>query len=139
MAVVLSPLSIFGLQQVFRPHSSVTDQREALSLIPANARVSATGRLALPLAGRQYLYEFPVLKNAQWTVVDSRDTYLPNIAHINRRVGIAVPINDLSWQPKLMRRRLHFLEQSPKWRLVFRRGTVYVFKRQRVATRSATG
>jgi uncharacterized membrane protein len=138
MAVVLSPLSIFGLQQVFRPHSSVSDQRQALSLIPANARVSATGRLALPLAGRQSLYVFPVLKNAQWTVVDSRDTYLPNIAHLHKRVGIAVPINDLSWQPKLMRRRLHFLERSPKWRLVYRRGTIYVFKRQRVNSGSAT-
>jgi uncharacterized membrane protein len=141
VAIIVGPIGIFGLggSTVFKPHSSVSAQRAALSLVPADARVSATNHLALPLAERRYLYVFPVLKDADWVLVDSRDYDLPYMSYIHRRVGIAVGISDLHSQPGLMRRELRHLRQSPHWQLVYRRNAIYVFKKKAIAKTTATG
>jgi hypothetical protein len=108
---------------------SVEAQRGALSLIPKNARVSATNHLALPLSMRRYIYVFPVLTNADWAVVDSRDDDLPDMSYLQHRVGIAVGVSDLIRQPELMSTELQKLKASPEWKLVYKRDDVYVFKR----------
>ena len=130
IALTLGPFGAFGLSKLL-PRHALTAQRQAVSLVPADARVSATNHLAIPLAARRYLYVFPVLRNATWVLVDSRDASLPNLDYLHRRAGIDVGINDLLRQPGLMRRELHRLEKSTEWELVYRRDRIYVFKRTR--------
>lgn len=125
--VVFGPLGI-ARGRLFPPQPALSAQRHAVGLIPAHASVSATNHLALPLAARRYLYVFPVRKNADWVVVDSRDADLPDMSYLRRRVGIKVGVNDLDWQPRLMRRELRALGRSPEWQLVYRRDGIYVFR-----------
>jgi uncharacterized membrane protein len=130
IAILLGPFSMFAVAGPwYESPSSVDAQRGALSLIPKNARVSATDHLALPLSTRRYIFVFPVLTNADWVVVDSRDDELPNMSYLQHRVGIEVGVNDLSRQPVLMLSELQKLKTSPNWKLVYRRDDVYVFKR----------
>jgi uncharacterized membrane protein len=129
VAIIFGPFGINSGQLFRRPHSSVVAQQGALKLVPRDARVSATNHLALPLAGRRYLYVFPVLKKADWAIVDSRDASLPDLSQVHHRTGISVGISDLYWQPKLMRRELRFLKRSPAWLLVYHQRNIYVFKR----------
>jgi predicted membrane protein DUF2079 len=131
VAVLMGPFGIAGARQLFTHRGSVSAQQQAVRLVPAGARVSATNHLALPLAARRHLYVFPVVKNADWVLVDSSDASLPDLSFIQHRVGIAVGVSDLYWQPKLMRRELRRLEQSPNWRLVYRQSNIYVFRRTR--------
>jgi hypothetical protein len=126
-------VSLFSLKdpKVFQHRASVSVQQQAVNLVPANARVSATNHLALPLAARRYLYVFPVLKNSDFVLVDAYDDQLPDLSYIHRRTGIGVGVSDLYWQPRLMRRELRHLLTSARWRLVFRRDGIYVFRRKR--------
>ena len=98
---------------------------------PVQRAVSATTHLAPPLAARRYLYVFPVIKHADWVVVDSRDYSLPDMSYIRRRKRIDVSVNDLYPQPKLMRRELRLLQQSPSWQLVYQHDHIYAFRRTR--------
>jgi uncharacterized membrane protein len=136
VAILFGPFSILGLRSLFPRHAPVGAQRQAVSLVPADARVSATSHLALPLAARRHLYVFPVLKDATWVLVDSRDDNLPDMSYIRRRVGINVGVSDLYPQPRLMRRELHLLRQSPEWRLVYESAEIYVFRRARAKVSS---
>jgi uncharacterized membrane protein len=133
VASVLGPISLFGLNHmyVFEHRASVSAEQQAVKLIPADAPVSATGHLALPLAARRYLYVFPVIKNAAWVLVDVRDDRLPDMEYIRQRAGIEVGVSDLYHQPGLMHRSLRRLLHSRRWRLLFRRDGIYVFKRAR--------
>lgn len=63
-------------------------------------------------------------------LVDSHDDSLPDMSFLRGRTGIAVDVNDLYRQPRVMQRELHSLEQSPRWRLVYRRGGIYAFERR---------
>jgi uncharacterized membrane protein len=129
VGVVLGPFSILEFPSgVFPEHASVEAQREAVGLIPTGARVSATNHLALPLEKRQHLYVFPVLRDADWIAVDSRDDVLPDMSYLQRRNGISTGVNDLFRQPRLMRREIRTLRENPNWKLVYRRDTVYVFR-----------
>jgi hypothetical protein len=127
---LIGPFGFAGSRVLFSPKASVSAQRHAVSLVPADARVSATDRLALPLAARRHIYVFPVVQRADWVVVDSHDTDLPDMSFVHRP-GISVGVSDLYHQPKLMRRELRRLEQSPNWRLVYRQSNIYVFRRTR--------
>jgi uncharacterized membrane protein len=129
IAILLGPVSVFAVAGSRYESPSVEAQRGALSLIPKNARVSATNHLALPLSMRRYIYVFPVLTNADWAVVDSRDDDLPDMSYLQHRVGIAVGVSDLIRQPELMSTELQKLKASPEWKLVYKRDDVYVFKR----------
>jgi uncharacterized membrane protein len=129
LAFTVGPYGTFGVDSLF-PRHALGAERHAVSLVPAKAAVSATNHLAVPLADRRQLYVFPVLKNASWVLVDSRDASLPDLSYIHRRVGIDVGVRDLYWQPRLMHHALQSLEQSSHWRLVYRRSHIYVFARQ---------
>jgi uncharacterized membrane protein len=139
-ALTLGPFGIFGVgTRLLPPQFAVGAQRQALQLIPARARVSATNHLALPLSSRRYVYVFPVVRNATWIVVDSRDFSLPNMAFIRHRSGIALDVNDLSRQPGLMRSALRKLRHNPKWHLVYAHEDIYVFRRRRTRRPSLPG
>jgi uncharacterized membrane protein len=138
VAVAAGPFGALSAPTLFRHSASISAQRRAVSLVPADARVSATNHLALPLAARRYLYVFPVLKDADWVLVDSHDDDLPSMSYIHRRLGIDVGVSDLYRQPNLMRRALRHLMRSPTWRLVYRRDDIYAFRRSRAGTAQAT-
>jgi hypothetical protein len=133
VAIVFGPYSLYVTRNLFPPHSSINAQRQGVGLIPAGARVSATDHLALQVAARRYVYVFPVLAKADWVLADFRDDALPDMSYIRRRVGISVGVNDLYWQPKLMRREMRLLERSRRWRLVYQRDQIYVFRRNLAA------
>jgi len=82
----------------------------------------------LPLEARRHIYVFPVLRDADWIVVDSHDDVLPDMSYLQHRKGISTGVNDLFRQPRLMRREIRALRQNTNWKLVYRRGTVYVFR-----------
>jgi uncharacterized membrane protein len=127
MAVLIGP---FNPLRVHLPSSTrVAAERHAVSLVPAGARVSATNHLGSHLAERRYLYVFPVLKSAQWVVIDANDDFLPSIVHLQSRTRRTVGAHDLYWQPKLMRRQIRALSGKPDWTLVYHSGGVYVFNR----------
>jgi hypothetical protein len=129
LAITVGPYGTLGAGSLFPKHA-LSAQRQAISLVPAKAAVSATNHLAVPLAARRQLYVFPVLKNASWVLVDSRDADLPDLSYIHRRVGIEVGVRDLYWQPELMRQVLQRLRRSSNWLLVYRRSDIYVFRRR---------
>lgn len=129
--LAIGPFSILGTTRALFPrHAPVAPQRQALGFIPADARVSATSHLALALSARRYVYLFPIVKLADWVVVDSRDDTLPNMSYLRRRTGINVGEKELYRQPALMHSELHLLRQSPEWRLVFESDRIYVFTRR---------
>jgi uncharacterized membrane protein len=128
MAVTLGPFNPVGKHL---PSSSrLAAERHAVSLVPADARVSVTNHLGSHLAARRYLYVFPVVKAADWVVVDSADDNLPDMGYLQHRTGITVGTRDLYRQPQLMRRELKALERSPHWKLAYQSDNVYVFTRK---------
>lgn len=129
IAALVGPFGAFGLTTAFPHESALSAQRRAVALIPAGARVAATRHLALPLSARRYIYLFPVIKDADWVAVDSRDDMLPNVAYIRRRARINVGVNEVYSQPKLMSAELRTLRRSAKWRLVYDKDGIYVFRR----------
>jgi uncharacterized membrane protein len=130
-AGLIGPFGAFGVKTAFASRSTSVDvQRQAIRLVPSNARVSATNHLALPLSQRRRLYLFPVVADAEWIVVDSSDNKLPNVSFLRHRTGIRAASNELYSQPKLMHRELHKFEASTRWALIYREGNVYVFRRK---------
>ena len=103
---------------------------QALELVPDGAPVSATNRAASHLSGRRYLYSFPVIRRAEWIVVDDSDGWLPNVRHGDKRDGLAVGVTDLSPQPDRLRREIAALRADPRWRIVFEEAGVLVFRRR---------
>jgi uncharacterized membrane protein len=107
----------------------LTAERRAVALVPAQAAVSTTNYLGSHLASRRALYVFPVIRNADWVVVDSYDDWLPSLRWLRNRKGIEVGAHDLYKQPRLMRRTLRLLRQSPDWETVFQSHGISVFRR----------
>jgi hypothetical protein len=66
---LLTPNPIVSLLRNRESPARVTAANEMLALIPATARVAATGRLA-PHLVRQYLYYFPLADQAVWPEID---------------------------------------------------------------------
>jgi uncharacterized membrane protein len=130
VAAVIGPFGVYGISTALSPRAtSVLAQRHALSLVPESARVSATNHLAPPLSARRYIYVFPVLRDADWALVDSSDDELPNVAFLRHRSGISVDANELSRQSSLMRHDLEQLQQNQGWKLVYHSGDVYAFRK----------
>jgi uncharacterized membrane protein len=92
--------------------------RDALALVPADARVSATNAAGSHLSARRYFYSVPFFERAEWVVVDVNDPW------IVRRDS---PI--LTRHPKVVRRVAEELAASSSWTKVFGREGVYVFRR----------
>jgi uncharacterized membrane protein len=133
MALLIVGLAVGGSLRPFVTHvpssAHLTAERHAIALVPTGAAVSATDHLGSHLATRRVLYVFPVIGNADWVVVDSRDNGLPSLRWLRDRKGIEVGAHDVYWQPRLMRRTLRFLAQSPDWETAFQSHGISVFRR----------
>ena len=90
--------------------------RSAISLVPANAPVSATNAAGSHLSARRYFYSAPVLKRAEWVVIELQDAAVPG-----------TPVG--SWAPRRIRQFAASLRASSNWELVFERNGVLVFRR----------
>ena len=107
--VVLGPL---GRVHV-RADAHDTAVRRGLALVPAGAPVSATNTLGAHLSARQRIFSFPVVREAEWVVVDERRlTYLDSLA------------------PERARPKLAALQRDPAWTRVFADNGVLVFHRK---------
>jgi hypothetical protein len=95
---------------VVTEHDRIADR--ALSLIPANAPVSATNSLGAHLSARARILSFPYIQDATWVAVDET------------RPGYA---DRLAWLPAAA--QIVWLRRNPAWRLVFERDGVLVFHR----------
>lgn len=88
--------------------------RAALALVPDGAPVSATNFLGAHLSARERIFSFPVLREATWVVVDTtRLTYLDSLGAARARPALAE------------------LRRDARWRMVFARDGVLVFRRGR--------
>jgi uncharacterized membrane protein len=126
-AVIFGPLSPFVVHLPTSSHLAA--EQQAVSLIPASVPVSTTNHLGSHLAERQNLYVFPVIRKAEWVVVDATDPYLPDVAWLKGRKGIQVGTRDLYRDPGEMRSALLELNKSSTWKRVFFRSGVSVFER----------
>jgi uncharacterized membrane protein len=103
---------------IYYPRESaehVASIRAALALVPDGARVSTTSRMGGQISDRRYVYSFPVRQHAEWIVVDENDPWLP----------IAGELPD----ERLHRRELANLRRDSRFRLVFARDDVAVYRR----------
>ncbi|HWL33600.1 MAG TPA: DUF2079 domain-containing protein, partial [Gaiellaceae bacterium] len=108
-ALVLGPLGRVDIDA--GPHDAAA--RRALAVVPDEAPVSATNALGAHLSDRRRIFSFPVLREAEWVVVDStRLTFLDTL------------------RPQRARPALAALRRDPAWRLVFAQDGVLVFRRR---------
>jgi uncharacterized membrane protein len=138
VAMLIAAAGVFGPLHPFDkrvPSSSyLAAERHAVGLVPERASVSTTNHLGAHLAARSRLYVFPILGEADWVVVESRDAWLPPLPWLRTREGLDVGAHDLYWQPRLMRRTVRTLEQSGAWQTVFESHGIAVFKRVRTSS-----
>ena len=107
--IVLGPLGRVPVRA--DAHDAAT--RRGLALVPAGAPVSATNTLGAHLSARRRIFSFPVLREAEWAVVDERRlTFLDSLA------------------PGRARPRLTALRRDPRWTRVFAEDGVLVFRRR---------
>jgi uncharacterized membrane protein len=93
--------------------------REAVALVPASARVSATEGLGARLSERRVIYSFPMIRDAEWVVVDRTDPWLPDLPSVKRGL-----------MPVAFAKAVRRFESDSRFRLVYDRDGVSVFKRQ---------
>jgi uncharacterized membrane protein len=94
------------------PHDRVAER--AVRLVPGGAVVSATNSLGAHLSARRRILSFPLLSDATWVAVDeTRASYLDR----------SDPVRSV--------RRIARLRRSPRWRLVFERDGILLFRRVR--------
>ena len=105
------PGSTYGSGYYVRtPHDAVLD--EAVSLIPADARVSANNNAGAQLAARRVAYVFPYIAAAEWVLVDERHPFMFD-----------------KEDPVLHAQALRGLALDPRFRRVFSKDGVHVFRR----------
>ena len=108
-AVALGPVGRVDIDA--GPHDAAA--RRALAVVPDAAPVSATNALGAHLSARRRIFSFPVLREAEWVVVDTRRlTFLDSL------------------RPERARPALAALRRDPDWRLVFAEDGVLVFRRR---------
>ncbi len=108
-AVALGPVGRVDIDA--GPHDAAA--RRALAVVPDGAPVSATNALGAHLSERRRIFSFPVLREAEWVVVDStRLTFLDSL------------------RPGRSRPALAALRRDPAWRLVFAEDGLLVFRRR---------
>lgn len=99
-------------------HAGRESVRQAVALVPDDAAVSATNRIAGQLSERRYVYSAPVLGRAAWVVVDETDAWIPQQgAHAE---GVD--------RPRLLR-FVAALEADSAWQRVLSNDGVKVFTR----------
>lgn len=84
---------------------------EAVSLIPDDAKVSATNQLGPHLAHRRYLYLFPTIQDAEYVILDE-----------------TTPAYDTYINPVLNLQTVSGLRENPEYRKVYERNGVLVFE-----------
>jgi uncharacterized membrane protein len=89
--------------------------RDALSLIPRAAAVTASNRIGAHLSERRRIFAFPVRSEADWLIVDTRDPWL---------AGAGEGSNPWLYATELARVRA-----DPAWRPVFERQGILVLRR----------
>lgn len=99
------------------PHERVDALREAVSMIPDGAPVTATNHLGSRLAARRYAYSVPTLARAEWAVVDVSDAWVPSATGGGAR------------DPASVRAFLDDIGSDSRWVEVFGRQGVFVFRR----------
>jgi hypothetical protein len=92
--------------------------RDAVALVPDDARVSASNRAGSHLAQRRYLYSVTFVRDAEWIVLDMWDPFVAN-------PGFPV----LEKAPEELAAFRRTIEQSPRWSKVFERNGVLVFRK----------
>jgi uncharacterized membrane protein len=103
------PVVAGGRPRVFHPDlpaEHVAALRAGLALVPSDARVSASNVAGSHLSARRYIYNVPLIAEADWVVVDERDP----------------------WMNPYPRFRAA-LERDPDWVALFREDQVSVFRR----------
>jgi uncharacterized membrane protein len=85
----------------------------AVRVIPADAVVSATNSLGAHLSARRRYLAFPLLADARWIAVDSKN---PSYLDVRDRPPALAAIGRVS--------------RNPRWQLVFARDGVLVFRRR---------
>jgi uncharacterized membrane protein len=98
------------------PASRLDALRAALALVPDGVAVSASNDAGSHLSARRYVYTVPVIGTAEWIVVDTWDPSVP-----------AAPVGYRS--PEQIKEFVSRVEANPRWRRVFERDGVLLFKR----------
>jgi uncharacterized membrane protein len=89
----------------------------AVARVPSDAPVSATNRLGSHLSARRYFYSVPVVGHAEWILIESADTWLPQ-----RAGGYEDPERLRAFQKRI--------EQSAAWQKVSQEEGVLVFRKR---------
>jgi uncharacterized membrane protein len=116
-SVGLTPLG--GRESV--PAERAAALRDAVALVPRDAPVSASNTAAAHLSARRYVYSIPVVRRADWVVVDRVDPWI---------VTPDSPI--LTNHPEVVEAFLQRLEGDAAWRKVFDKSGVVVLRRTAV-------
>ncbi|MGZ8782172.1 MAG: DUF2079 domain-containing protein [Gaiellaceae bacterium] len=93
------------------PHEAAA--RRAVARVPEDAAVSATNALGAHLSARSRIFSFPVLREAEWVAVDTRQlSFLDSLDGDRARPALAK------------------LRADPSWRLVFAEDGILVLRRR---------
>lgn len=100
------------------PASHVEALREALTLVPRDAKVTVSNRVGAHLSDRRTLYVVPVLRDAEWALLDLDDPWAtePGSPLLHKRPAAV----------RLLARRL---DRDESWVKIFERNPVVVFRR----------
>ena len=101
------------------PAAHVQALRDAIALVPGDAPVSASNSAGAHLSARRYVYSVPVLRGAEWVVIDRRDPWV---------VSEESPI--LTRHPAVVAGLAARLERDPAWQRVLARDGVVVFRKR---------
>jgi uncharacterized membrane protein len=107
------------------PAEHVRALRDAVALVPPNAPVAATNAAGSHLSARKHFFSVPLVRNAEWVVVDERDAWVPIRPQGSERSTWG------SRRPSMIGKLTDRLRASPRWRTVFERSDIVVFQRIR--------
>jgi hypothetical protein len=106
------------------PAGRIPALREALEMVPDDAPVASTNRAGSHLAERRYFYSVPLVRRAEWVVLDLVDAWVPLPPS-----GTDVRPSWGHTNPELIEALRARLTSSTRWRKVFDRDGVLVFRR----------
>ena len=124
MTALLGPWP--GLDRVPIRYEVVTSEdragvlRRAVALVPDDAPVSSTNKLGAHLATRRYLFTVPVVRHAEWIVLDTHD---------NRLASGGLPFLVERSRAEL-RNFGDRIERSGRWVTVLEEDGIFVFRKQ---------
>lgn len=113
-AVGLTPLG--GRATLTADHIAALS--DAVALVPDDVPVTASNPAGAHMSDRRYIYSVPLLEKAEWVVVDLDDPWVvqPDSPLLNRH-------------PEVVRGFAERIERDSRWRKVFERDSVLVFRK----------